>query len=111
MPPGAVAVKVDVVPEQIPLIPDAVGATGLVVIATDIELAVLVPQELPAVTLILPDEPPNVTVTDVVPEPAVIEAPDGTVQLYEIAPDTADIENTFPALPEQTDADPDITPG
>ena len=53
------------------------GATGLTVRL----LAGPVPQLLLAVTVTLPDEVPMVTVIELVPAPAVIEAPEGTVQL------------------------------
>jgi len=43
--------------------------------------AVLDPQELSAVTETLPELVPNVTVMEVVPDPEVIEAPVGTVQV------------------------------
>jgi hypothetical protein len=48
---------------------------------TTIELATLEPQLLFAVTSILPDVLPNVTVIDVVNCPAVIVDPEGTVHV------------------------------
>ena len=55
-------------------------------------LAALVPQLLVAVTEILPAVDPIVTVIAFVPEPLVIVAPAGTVQLYDVAPATAPTE-------------------
>jgi hypothetical protein len=56
-------------------------------------LAELVPQLFPAVTVIFPFWPgvPVVTVIEVVPVPAVIAHPDGTVQVYVVAFVTAAI--------------------
>ena len=48
---------------------------------TAVQLEELAPQMLSAVTHTLPDEVPRVTVMEVVPCPAVIEAPLGTVQV------------------------------
>ena len=55
--------------------------------------AVLVPQELVAVTVTFPFCPalPDVTVIEVVPAPPVTVHPVGTVQLYEVAFGTAAI--------------------
>ena len=54
-------------------------------------LALLVPQALLAVTLILPSSPvlPDVTVIDIVPCPLVIDHPVGTVHAYDVAFATA----------------------
>jgi hypothetical protein len=41
----------------------------------------------------------------------VIVAPEGTLQIYEVAPGTAEIEYTFPVAPEQTEVVPAIVPG
>ena len=61
-----------------PVIAPGVGRPEFIV--TDIVLLVLVPQEFPADTLILPDMLPNVTVIDVVPCPLLINAPEGKLQ-------------------------------
>jgi hypothetical protein len=54
-------------------------------------LVALFPQELPAVTVMLPFCPaaPVVTVIDVVPAPAVIVQPAGTAHVYVVAFATA----------------------
>ena len=57
------------------------GVAGLLVIVTAKTLAVLVPQPLLAVTLTLPEVEPKVIVAEVVPCPAVIVLPEGTVQV------------------------------
>ena len=64
-------------------------------------LAALVPQLLPAVTVILPFCPavPVVTVMDVVPAPAVMLQPVGTVQVYVVALVTAAMLYTCPVKP------------
>jgi hypothetical protein len=49
------------------------------------------PQELQDLTHTLPDAEPTVTVILVVPWPAVIVQPAGTVQVYDDAPETADM--------------------
>ena len=61
--------------------PGVAGAAGRTVTAS--EFAALVPQLLPAVTVILPLFPvePVVTVIEVVPCPFEIDHPAGTVQL------------------------------
>ena len=61
--------------------PGVAGVAGLTVTAK--LLAALVPQLLPAVTVIFPFCPavPVVTVIEVVPVPAVIDHPVGTVQV------------------------------
>jgi len=55
-------------------------------------LGELLPQELSAVTVILPELPPNVTVIEVLPCPAVILLRKGTVQVYVLALATGLIE-------------------
>ena len=57
-------------------------------------LGALVPHEFPAVTLIFPFWPalPAVTDIDVVPAPALIVQPVGTVHVYVVAPVTLDME-------------------
>jgi hypothetical protein len=66
---------------------------GFWLTVTDNERAALVPQLLPAVTVIFPSWPavPVVTVIAAVPDPPVIVHPAGTVQVYVDAPDTAEI--------------------
>ena len=46
-----------------------------------------------------------------VPYPLVIKAPAGSVQVYEVAPVTAETEYVTPASPEQALAEPVIAPG
>jgi hypothetical protein len=67
------------------IIPGVAGGPGLT--TTGKLCAVLVPQEFVAVTVIFPFCPaaPAVTVIEFVPDPAVINHPVGTVQLYEDA--------------------------
>ena len=70
--------------------PGAAGATVETVTAS-VEAA-LVPQPLAAVTEMLPAALPDVTVMDMVPCPAVMVHPAGTVHVYDEAPGTAVIE-------------------
>ena len=66
----------------------AVGVAGVPGLTVTARLeAALVPQLFPAVTEIFPFCPaaPVVTFIEVVPEPAVIDHPVGTVQLYVVA--------------------------
>jgi hypothetical protein len=74
------------------MVPGVAGVPGLTV--TAIVVAGLVPQELPAVTVILPFCPaaPVVTVIEMVPCPAVIVQPVGTVHVYVVALVTDEIE-------------------
>jgi hypothetical protein len=58
-----------------------------------------------------PEVVPIVTVTELVPCPAVIVAPVGADQVYDVAPETAVIEYAFPVELAQGVAVPDITPG
>ena len=64
------------------------GVSGTLRMVAD--LVELVPQLLEAFTVMLPllKPLPNETVMALVPAPAVMLAPDGTVQIYEVAPDT-----------------------
>ena len=57
------------------------GWAGTVAIVMALVAAELLPDPLSAVTVTLPALEPNVTVIEVVPSPAVIEAPEGTVQV------------------------------
>ena len=57
------------------------GWAGAVAIMMALVLAALLPDALSAVTVTLPAVEPKVTVIEVVPSPAVIEAPVGTVQV------------------------------
>ena len=59
----------------------APAALGTAVKLTAIELVVPLPQAKVGVTSTLPAVVPNVTVMVLVPEPLVIDAPVGTVQL------------------------------
>jgi hypothetical protein len=61
------------------MVPGTAGEEGVTVTAS-VE-AELVPQLLPAVTLIFPEVLPNVTVTDVVPCPEVTPLPAGTLHV------------------------------
>jgi hypothetical protein len=71
------------------IVPGVAGVDGLSVTVS--EFAVLAPQELPAVTEMLPFWPavPQVTVIAVVPCPAVIVHPVGTAHVYVVALGTA----------------------
>ena len=81
-------------PAQIAAKPAPTFTVGFAVTVTPKVLDELVPQEFCAVTLMLPFWPPApaVTVIEVVPAPAVIVHPVGTVQLYVVALATAEIE-------------------
>ena len=68
------------------------GLAGMLVTITAKSLAALVPQPLLAITLTLPELTPKLTVTEVLPCPAVTLLPAGTVHIYEVAPVTAAIE-------------------
>jgi len=57
------------------------GVAGAGVTVTAIAVGVLVPQLLSAVTLMLPDTLPKFTEMDVVPCPATMVLPEGTVQV------------------------------
>ena len=78
-----VTVRVLEVPLQVLLLVTVmpVGATDNVFIVTAREAAAEVPQLLPAVTVMLPPVVPEVTVIEVVPAPAVMLHPEGTVQV------------------------------
>jgi len=79
--------------------------------ATAKVLAALAPQVLSAVTSISPELLPKVTVMDVVPAPAVMLAPEGTVHEYEVAVGTEAIVETAPVSPSQNVAGPVMAPG
>ena len=75
--------------DAVPVIaPGVAGVPGCTVTAS--VFAVLLPQLLFAVTVILPLllYAPVVTVMEVVPCPPVIDHPVGTVHVYEVAPET-----------------------
>ena len=82
------------------MVPGVAGAAESTDTAND--AAELLPQALFAVTVTFPAVLPHVTVIEVEPWPAVIEAPGGTVQLYEAAPLTAEIVYVTPTAPAQT---------
>jgi len=65
---------------------------------------------LVGVTDTLPPRNPNETVTDVLPFPAVMDAPDGTLQLYPVAPVTVPMVNTLPVELLHTEDGPDTAP-
>ena len=86
-------------------------ATGLTV--TAILLAALVPQLLPAVTVMFPFCPavPVVTVMEVVPAPAVIVQPVGTLHVYVVAFVTAVMLYVCAVNPGHCVVVPVIAPG
>jgi hypothetical protein len=73
---------------------ELIEAVGLVAefTETDKVLAVPFPHELEGVTEILPEPVPKFTSTEVVPWPEIMDAPEGTTQIYPEAPETAAIE-------------------
>ena len=84
------ALKVELLPwHTATSVPAYAVGNGLTTMA--LQLVELVPQLLPAVTQILPEELPKVTIIEVVPCPDDIDAPDGTVHVYEVAPVTDDM--------------------
>ena len=89
--------------------PGAAGATVDTVTAS-VE-APLVPQPLDAVTDMLPAALPDVTVMEMVPWPAVIDHPAGTVHEYESAPGTAVTEYMRPDVEAHAAEGPVIGPG
>ena len=107
MVPGAVLLHM--VPPP-PVIAPALKAESTV---TALLLAALVPQLLPAVTVIFPFWPavPVVTVMDVPPAPAVIDQPVGTDQVYVVALVTELILYTCPVNPGHCGVVPEIAPG
>lgn len=68
------------------------------------------PQGETGVTEIVPLILPALKVMELVEDPEVIILPEGTVQLYDEAPETGVIENTFPTEPEQMVLVPEIRP-
>ena len=91
--------------------PGVAGVAGDTV--TAFEAAAVVPHAFPAVTVIFPFCPadPAVTVIELVPAPAVIVQPDGTVHVYVVALATAAIEYVCPVTPGHCAAVPVIVPG
>ena len=88
------------------------GELGAVVVGFTGKVAVgLLPQEFPAETETRPAAAPGVTVIVVVPCPAVMVQPAGTVQLYVVAPATGEIEYVVEALPTHGTLFPVIAPG
>ena len=80
--PVAPPVNVNVLPAQIGLgLADAVTPVGTVFTVTAKVFALLAPQALSAVTDMFPEVEPKVTVIPVVPCPAVMVAPEGTVHV------------------------------
>ena len=67
----------------------APGVAGIEVTVTAEVEAALSPQVFSAVTETLPEVAPKSTVMDVVPWPEATVAPEGTVQVYAVAPATA----------------------
>ena len=86
---------------------------GIAFIFTARHDALLLPQELSAVTQIFPFTAPlpKSTKMELVPCPEFTVAPDGTVQLYEVAPLTALIEYATANVFAQTLDVPEIDPG
>lgn len=79
---GAMLYELDGGPEQGIMLPVmGPGAAGVVVTATGNVLAAVLPQLLVAVTEILPELLPVLTVIDVVPWPELIAHPFGTDQV------------------------------
>lgn len=92
--PGTAEIEyVSVCPGQTASVPEIdPGAAGGAAIVIETQRAVLVPQAFDAVTQILPLVAPAVMVMEVVPCPEVMVVPAGTVQLYDVAPVTAEME-------------------
>jgi hypothetical protein len=88
--------RVFAVPEQVLLsvMLMMAGAVERTPTATDMVLAGPDPHVFEAVTLTVPPEEPVVTDIVAVPAPELIVHPAGTVQLYEVAPETSDTEYT-----------------
>jgi hypothetical protein len=110
-----VTVRVLEVPEQVLLlvIETPVGAVDWLPTVTASVFAELVPQLLPAVTLIFPFCPavPVVTIIEVDPCPPVIVQPEGADHVYVVAPATADILYVCPVRAGHCAVTPDIVPG
>ena len=70
----------------------APGTDGRFIGVIDKQLGALVPQALTEETQILPVALPTVTLIEVVPCPELIVYPPGTVQIYEVAPETGAME-------------------
>ena len=79
------------VPEQAEVLPEIVpGCAGAAAILTDNVRDALVPQELFATTAIVPPPVPAVTLIVLVMD--VPLHPEGSVHVYEVAPETAETE-------------------
>lgn len=70
----------------------------------------LLPHKLVAITQTLPAVEPGVTLMEVLPWPALIVQPAGTLHTYDAAFPTAAIENTC-GIPAQKAAEPLMAPG
>ena len=95
--------------------PDRVPGCAGTLVPTALHLATLLPHGPVAVTHTLPPGYGygfgKLTVIELLPAPAVIVPPVGTVQLYPVAPDTVGTEKVTPVAPGHTADDPVIGDG